>query len=53
MGSDIQPGVMSAQKSEIQIIRVTYFLIKIFRFSVRKIIFMSLYMELGVFFAII
>jgi hypothetical protein len=36
MGSEIQPGVMRAQKREIQIIRGTYLLIKIFKFSVRN-----------------
>jgi hypothetical protein len=49
MGSEMQPGVMKAQKREIQISRVR----KILIFSVKKFSFSSFYVELEVFFIII
>jgi hypothetical protein len=49
MGSEMQPGVMRAQKCEIQMSRVKKNLI----FSVKKFTFSSFYMELEVFFTII
>jgi hypothetical protein len=43
MGSEIQPGIMRAQKREIQINRVTYLLIKKFIFSLKNFTFRSFY----------
>jgi hypothetical protein len=50
MGSEIQPGIMRAQKREIQINRVTCLLIKSFIFSLKNFTFRSFYMELAIFF---
>jgi hypothetical protein len=46
MGSEMQPGVMRAQKRDIQISRVTYLLMKNVIFSLKKYSFRSFYMKL-------
>jgi hypothetical protein len=38
MGPEIEPGVMTAQKREIQISRVTYLMIKNFIFCVKNLL---------------